>query len=272
MRRLPEMACRSVPGEGGTVRADTLRNVRETQHPILGLLPGGTAVTTNRYDYPVHECERGRRCSARARDVDTGEWVGAGVERSGTLCRACENELFADIRALPGDIPALEAALTVRTRTGSGPKISRTAELPVPLNLAADALLTEIHEEAARWARRLPGEGDDLAVICRNLGTLADLAPRRFIIWYPHPDGGDDTREVVYDGVDAILRLSELHRRADRMLGNDTPKTSRLTDPCHVCGRTMLLANLSTDLIRCLSCNNCWSQDEFARLNEEIPA
>ncbi|WP_280265360.1 hypothetical protein [Nocardia wallacei] len=218
-----------------------------------------------------HECRQGRRCKARVR-ADDGSWHGTGVERAGTLCRPCEEHAFADIRQLRDDWLLLAAARTDQTHTAGGPKVTRSAELPVPIRLAVDTLLALITEEAYRWAQRLPGEDDDLTVIITHLGTLADLPAQTVTVWIPHPDGGDDIGETVMDGVDAVLRLSALHRRAVRVLGLDEAKDNRLREACHVCGLHTLSASVRTNLIRCHACRNVWDQDEFARLNNPMVA
>ncbi|WP_156959453.1 hypothetical protein [Nocardia sp. BMG51109] len=204
--------------------------------------------------------------------ADEGSWQGAGVERPDTLCRPCEEHAFADIRQLRDDWLLLSAARTEQTRAGGGPKVSRSAELPVPIRLAADTLLTQITEEAYRWAQRLPGDGDDLTVITSHLGTLVDLPPQAVTVWIPHPDGGDSIGETVMDGVDAVLRLAALHRRAVKALGLEEVRDNRLNEVCHVCGMAALTASVRTNLITCHACRNVWDQDEFARLNNPLVA
>lgn len=226
---------------------------------------------SNRQDGPEHECRQGRRCKARLRDAES-RWHGAGVERPDSLCRPCEEHAFADIRQLGDDYYLLNAARTEERSRLSGQKVSGSSERPIPIPLGIDTLMTEIVEESARWARRLPGEGDELAVIGANLGTLVDLPPQELTVWVPHPDGGDDITRIVLDGVDAVLRLSKLHQRAMTALCLETPKDQTLHEPCHVCGRAMLTASLRTNLITCRGCRNVWHQDQLARLNNPLAA
>lgn len=219
---------------------------------------------------PEHSCRQGRRCKARVRDAE-GEWHGVGVERPGSLCRSCEAHAFDAIRQLPDDYDALGASRTEQRSKVSGPFVTGSSERPIPIPLGIDTLMTEINEETARWARRLPGEGSDFTVISSALGTLVDLPPQKITVWVPHPDGGDDIGETVLDGVDAVLRLSRLHERAVSALGL-TDATPWLAEHCHVCGLRALTANMRDATIHCRSCRNVWDQDEFARLNNPLVA
>jgi hypothetical protein len=221
---------------------------------------------------PEHECRQGRRCKSRTRDAE-GKWHGKGVERADTLCRSCEEHAFADIRQLQNDYRLLGAAFTEGQSHVIGPKVSGSTELPIPIPLAVDTLMSDINEETARWACLLPREGDNFTVICSALGTLVDLPPHIVPVWIPHSDGGDSIGETLMDGVDAVLRLSNLHRRAITVLGLEPDRDERLEgEHCHVCGLAALTSSLRTQLITCRSCHNVWHQDVFARLNNPVAA
>lgn len=228
---------------------------------------------------PEHECRQSRRCKARGRDGE-GEWHGAGVEDAGKLCHPCEEHAFADIRRLAEDYLDLIPARTEVQSTVSGPKVSGTGERPIPIRLGPDTLMSELDEETLRWARQItrgaPIPDDNCyAVLCSNLGTLIDLPARSYTVWVARPDGGDDFGAEVLDGVDAVLRLSRMHHRAQSMLGL-TEVTAWLRESCHVCG----LRTLTTDmrdgveetLINCRNCRNVWHQADFARLNNPMMA
>ena len=217
---------------------------------------------------PEHECRQGHRCKSRIRDAG-GKWHGAGVERGGTLCRSCESHAFNDIRRLDDDWSLLEAVRLQQGSHVSGPKVSGSSERPIPIPLGINTLLTEFTEETTRWANRLPGAGSGLTLICSSLGTLIDLPPQLMSVWRPHPDGGDDITYATLDGVDAVLRLSRLHHRAQSALGL-IETTAWLNESCHICGYRMLTMALEHELIQCRNCRNCWHQDEFARLNNPL--
>lgn len=222
---------------------------------------------------PEHQCRQARRCKARVR-TDDGEFHGAGVERPNSLCRACEEHAFAAIRELSSDYGALATERAEERSTASGPKVSGSSELPVPIALGIDSLMTEFSEESARWARRLPGEdpyevGDCLAKICASLGTIVDMPPRQFTIWVPHPDGGDGFGTTVLDGVDGILRLANLHQRAMTLLGI-AETTTYLRDPCPHCARKALAVSKDQSLVTCKGCRIVWDSPRFALLSNVL--
>lgn len=226
---------------------------------------------------PEHECRQGRRCKSRVKN-DEGEFRGAGVERPGSLCRPCEDAAFEAIRQLGDDYGQLQYARTDKRVTGSAPRVSGSMERPIPIQVAPDALMEEIDDEALRWTLRIT-HGDDLpsdarsrvrrciAILGANLGTLVDLPMQVVTAWFPYADGGDWDGRVELDGVDAVLRLARLHERAVNMLGLDEAKLMWLRESCHVCGLAALTMDPQGELITCRSCRNVWHQKEFARLN-----
>ncbi|MFC9432722.1 hypothetical protein [Nocardia sp. NPDC057030] len=227
-------------------------------------------------DQPEHQCRQGRRCKARVRD-DDGEFHGKGVEGPGTLCRPCETDAFEAIRCLRADYEALRIARTEVRSHISGPKVSKSSERSIPIVLPVDTLMSDISLETLRWAVRItrgnPIPDDDcFAVLCANLGTLIDLPAQQVTVWVPLADGGDDTARAVHDGVDAVLRLAALHQRARKLLGLDEPRIQWLRESCHVCGYCTLTSSIADATITCKTCQNCWDQDEFARLNNPLLA
>lgn len=222
---------------------------------------------------PEHECRQGRKCKARVKN-DEGEFHGAGVERPNTLCRPCEDNAFEAIRQLADDYNQLAGATAEERSTTPGPKVSGSSELPIPIPLGIDSLMTEINEEAARWSRRLPGDdpyevGDCMSKICANLGTIVDMPPRQFTMWTPHPDGGDSFIATVLDGVDGVLRLANLHRRAQAMLGI-TETTTYLSDPCPHCARKALAVSADQERVTCKGCRIVWDSKHFALLSNVL--
>jgi len=231
---------------------------------------------------PEHECRQGRKCDDRIRDA-AGEWHGAGVERPDTLCQYCEKRAFDALGQLWDDYKSLEAAIVEPRGRVDGPKIRKTADRKIPIPLDVDSLMMAIDDETLRWAIRvtkgdpLPGTPRDrvrqcVRILRSSTGTLVDLPRRRVAAWMPYPDGGDYDGLLELDGVDAVLRLADLHRRAQSTLGLTESKTERLNDPCHVCGLALLMMDISESIIKCRGCWNCWSEEEFARLNNPMAA
>lgn len=234
---------------------------------------------------PQHQCRQGRRCKDSVPHPD-GELVGAGVERPDSLCRACEQAGFAAIGELADDYRALAVAVHRPRGRIDGPKITRTAERAIPLPLDVLTLMDAIDDETLRWTLRIT-HGDPLpmsagarvarcvAILSANTGTLVDMPRRRVTVWLPHPRGGDVDGLAEFDGVDAVLRLAALHHRALTTLGLTEPPMEKLRDICHVCGHESLVANVAAPadtVIKCRNCRNCWSQEEFTRLNNVLVA
>ncbi len=227
-----------------------------------------------------HRCRQGARCRARVRDGD--EFVGAGIERPG-LCRACEESAFASIARLADDYVALDGSLSEpRDGAEQGPYVRRSSEYGVPIRLDCDVLGTAIVTELIRWTRAvgfdedLPGKTADcvrkcVSLLLTRLGTLVDLPVRRRPELMPHPQGGDYLGAVEMDGVDAVLRLAELHRDAQRALGVSETRTL-LSDPCPAagCGRRTLAASPDQQTVTCLHCRTTWPKEHFALLGNVL--
>lgn len=229
---------------------------------------------------PQHLCRQGRRCKDSVAHPD-GELVGAGVERPDSLCRACEQAAFDAVRELWGDYCQLACAITQpRGRVDDGPKITRTAERSIPIPLDVDTLMTAIDDEALRWAVRIT-RGDSLPtypplrvwrcvkILSANLGTLVDMPTGVVAAWFPYPDGGDWDGRKELDGVDAVLRLAQLHHRARSVLGL-VDVTTWLAESCHVCGLRTLTVEVEQSTVKCRNCRQVWDQDEFARLSNPL--
>lgn len=222
-----------------------------------------------------HECRQGRWCKARHRAED-GAFVGRGVERAGTLCRACEDSAFGDIRRLFDDYGQLDAARAEDRTAVAGVKVSGSSTPSIPIPLAVDTLMDDIDTEAYRWAV-IVTRSDDMpahpyrrvrqcmTALCANLGTLVDLPTQRVAAMFAHPDGGDWIGALELDGVDAVLRLSKLHHRALTVLGVGET-TTFLRDPCPHCGRKALAPTKDQQYVTCKGCGIAWDSEHFAHL------
>lgn len=222
-----------------------------------------------------HSCRRGKRCAARTRNK-ANEWVPAGTERPNTLCPPCEDIAFEAISNLQTDWGQLEGSITAKRVVDTGPKVLTSQSHPSPIRLDVDALQNDIETELIRWARILtrgdefPGKSRDciaatFTVVTSRLGTLVDMPVREIVVMESHPDGGDYLQRILMDGVDAILRLSQLHYRAEHVL-QTRPVKIWLTDPCPACGRKALNASKDQSRITCQGCRAVWDKDQFVRL------
>lgn len=177
--------------------------------------------------------------------------------------------------------------------------MSSEQSIPIPLDI--DTLRTAIDNELQRWHNRLTG-CDPVPVnpracvqqchriVCSRLGTLVDLPVAEYTVNVPLHDGGDDLERWEMDGVDAVLRLAELHRRTETVLGvADVVQWMR--QKCHVCGLKALVLTIAPptqgvtdgagrkvdpppadDMVKCRSCHNAWTYEQFVRLNDPLVA
>ncbi|CAM3952494.1 hypothetical protein NONI108955_01135 [Nocardia ninae] len=227
-------------------------------------------------DEPIHECRQGVRCKSRIRD-DEGCWHGSGVERPDALCRSCEEAAFASIRQLYDDWLLLEAAKLQPPPKDRAPKVTHSTPYSIPIRLDIDTIQSGIEDETLTWARILT-RGDPVptqrqkcvqkcvTIVAANLGTLVDQPWRRRWRMAPRADGGDELIHVGVDGVDAVLSLSDLHRRAREVLGLNETRIW-LPDPCHLCGVKALTSSPDQQTVTCQACRASWAKEEFARLN-----
>lgn len=226
---------------------------------------------------PDHYCRRGRRCKTRTRNGT--EYVAGMIEKPG-LCSPCEQSGFDAIAQLDADWLRLDHALA-NVSKGNAPKIGGTNEHPIPLRLDAEALSTAIVVEVVRWARVVTRGNEDLpdhtgrcvarcvTILRTGTGTLIDQPRRTYSDLTPLPDGGDEVVRIDLDGVDAVMRLHDLHKNARHTMG-DIETRIWLPDPCHVCGRKALSASKDQARITCQACRNVWSKEHFARLNDVL--
>ncbi|KQU30328.1 MULTISPECIES: hypothetical protein [unclassified Rhodococcus (in: high G+C Gram-positive bacteria)] len=230
-------------------------------------------------DTREHECRQAGRCAARQRDQNNTMHP-AGTERPNTLCPTCEEIQFDAIHHLADDWSQVEAQYCVPATAEQAVLVTASRPNPIPIRLDVDALLNDIETELHRWARILT-RGDDFpmrswpavkathAAITSRLGTLIDMPSREITIMEAHPDGGDYVQRTTMDGVDAVLRLSRLHMRAEHVLQTKAVRIW-MQDPCPACGRKALAASKDQSRITCQGCRAVWDKDQFARLGSVL--
>lgn len=227
---------------------------------------------------PNHKCRRGTRCKTRTRTAD-GKVHGGGIERPG-LCDPCEDTAFTAINELASDWDRLDNSLSA-VSSGGVPQIGGTNAYPVPIRLDVESIRAAIETEVIRWARVVTRGNIELpahigrcvtrcvATLRTHTGTLIDQPTRTYTDLEPLPDGGDRIIRVDLDGVDAVLRLADLHKRAVRAVG-ETDTRVWLPDPCPHCGRKTLAPSKDQSRVSCHSCRIVWDSDHFALLSNVL--
>lgn len=226
-----------------------------------------------------HICRQGRRCKSRVRD-DEG-YKGGGVERPDSLCRPCEESATSALWHLADDYRSLNGALTMaRVGADQGVYAKRQPGSPSLIRLDAESTMAAIEDEAIRWTLRIT-KGDPLpampservqrcvAILRANTAALVALPRQRVAALFPHPSGGDWQGAEELDGVDAVLRLAELHKRAQNVLGLDE-RVMWLPTKCHLCDLRAVAASADQLTVKCHGCRAVWSSEEFARLNNPL--
>lgn len=250
----------------------------------------------------THRCYRGERCTE-------WEWVedpagGPGLARVGReinttsgLCLACVRHTERALAELPRDYTELHLMLGRGMGAAAGEPVSRSRELPVPLRLDVEAVLSAMLAETTCWAEAVaeplnvawdstlvdhhtrPGVAMQRA--CQLLaGALSPLLAVRDwtrMVWLP--DGWGALPEAR-DGVDGAVTLLELHHQARRVTGM-TRLRHRMPVPCpnrvpRPCERMTLIRDDGDDYVYCTSCGVWYSHDEYlaytSALSRSVPA
>jgi hypothetical protein len=231
----------------------------------------------------------------RCRDYDHVAETPAVVEGRAVFCTPCEDGYARDVRMLTYDyvdlaqmqLPVLSQAMDTQTRGRGGP--------PMPMAGAPDALQAEIHYVLTLWESEVrirhrmartttavvgawhttvsnppprirPRPGAEVQRACDFLATRIEALGRiRAISVYPTgPD--DDPRDMA--GWEAVLHLSDLHRRSRAMLGR-THRTATVPGSCSDCGAELWRDEPRYEQdpcpVYCSGCGITWTYDEYER-------
>jgi hypothetical protein len=228
-----------------------------------------------------HRCAYEHRC--RDRVVIDGRKLGAVVEDERGFCRRCFGMVRAALREIEKDWDALGAAVGDHL-TGAEVHVSGSKDPPMPLNGTVMALRSTLSEwcEAALWMVAEPlgidvrqrhkakgwpvKDGPVVAqaarVLPENIKLLLEAETQPVAVWMPHATRWT-TKDL--DGHDVAMRLADLHREVNSVLGQTNPRV-RLALPCPAfdCGArgTMGIDNGTTD-INCTACGGTWTQAEY---------
>lgn len=182
------------------------------------------------------------------------------------LCQPEETAGLEAIQALPGDYAALQPLVWDKPSGGIG-TVGTPFGPTVPINLAADELANEIAYTAVVWEItvrervRLSEAPDQQAAagyrdLCRAATILA--AHYSVLLALPSTDHVDyHERLAVADGVEAILALTALHRRA-RIHAGITSPTTTVPGLCGECDRPGLQHRDGADTVYCRYCHAEW--------------
>lgn len=188
------------------------------------------------------------------------------------LCQRHETEGLDAIRDLYTDWADLQPLVWDKQRGGLG-AIGGKFGPSEPINYAAAALAGEIAYTAVVWEIAVRDRarlsevnldhwptGDDLARAVRTL-----TAHYSVLIATPITDQMDyDDKPASADGIDAILALVALHRRARSMIGLSSRETT-VPGMCSVreCGREDLRHRDGSNTVHCAGCRATWTWDEY---------
>lgn len=190
------------------------------------------------------------------RPDENGDWQRTAATR--TFCDRCEHRIADVLRDLPGWYVNLHVHLG--DASVGGEKVSGSRSAPVPLNLEVEALIADLEGTLVSWENALraawgwPAKMDPAGppgvrfqATCRWLG--AALTP---LLAFP---GGDAAGQELLD----------LGARCRRMLG-ETRLVHRLPAPCPSCDFVTLQREDGDDEVRCTTCRRTWTAGEYERL------
>lgn len=233
-------------------------------------------------DDQTHRCRRGGRCSDHERLPD-GSRLGSRINHEDGLCTSCEKQVVRAISELPRDYTEL-ALLLGKAGSGAGDKVSGTRELPVPIRLSIEALMTRIVHESQCWAESVaekmridwdtqhardsrPGVVLDRAcsLLAKAPSALLALQPTTHVVWGRDEDGDDTWEDEERDGVEGALLFLDLHHQA-RSYAGLTRLVERKTVPCPRCDAQALTHESGAELVVCGACGREYTLDEYDKL------
>jgi hypothetical protein len=202
------------------------------------------------------------------------------------LCQPHEVAGLEAIGRLPRDWSDLEPLIwdkgAARHDTGRIDSVFGPTE---PIDIGADALARELVYTACVWEIAVRAQASLWDAPNQHaMGGYQDLAraSRTLVAHYPvllsidrHEHMGYDRKPAVMDGVDAVISLTSLHRRAHNKVGF-TRMTHEVPGGCGNCGRETLRHKdpdgREQDDVFCALCHWTCSWDVYVDVMQEIPA
>lgn len=237
---------------------------------------------------PYYKCIDDSGCGNR-HDETVITLLGARIEAVRGLCPRCERRTVAGIRSLGADYDGLCALARSGVTASAGEVVAASRELPIPINLAADALAYQIYQEVTTvveplaerlnvdWdAMRCPGVvrryrgapaysrevlfSKALALLSNALPVLLMLPVSTYALWR------DGARVYVdMDGLAVAGALLALHRAARGMLGV-TRYVQQLPMRCPRCRVSALTRPAGTSGVYCDYCHVSYTDEDYQEM------
>lgn len=234
----------------------------------------------------THNCLANSLCRAATTQKDTttgkSKRIGATTEKPNTLCRRCFSAIRVAVEDLPQDYADLSEEIGERQRA-EGEKVHFTSDPASPLDLGKDELMGEIRRGLADAARRVttitgahPANNNVWGysqLLSNNLHALINSPAEPEEEWCGNGESVQtrnaetgrieyrpNTRITMRNGIEAGLRLVDLHSRAQSKLNATTNGLRKLPigmPGCNECGEI-----LYTDGTRvvCRACARDWTE------------
>lgn len=247
----------------------------------------------------AHRCASGRTCvNADVREFDpiTGRPIRKGaVVADEPLCRGCMMRLESAVNHMLDDYDRLSDAIGDSV-AGGGDKVHLTRDAAIPLNTAAEALMSRIHDSTTRAAEMVAAEMNmtgrawppnqrlalDRAVkmLAPTLQVLIYIEPQAHHVWDRIPSGddgwdqnGQPTTIVELSGLDMARELVEINRLVGVQLGKSRLR-HHFSMPCpaydykkrRYCGAMTVGRDDGADRVNCSTCGTAWTEVEYGFL------
>lgn len=187
------------------------------------------------------------------------------------LCQYHETAGVDAIQALPDDWSDLQRLIAQKPDLGMSASGPAPFGPTVPLDLHADALAREIVYTVLLWEEVVRDRAglsdvasDPTPVFVQATRAAKTLAAHYSVLLALGPTDHEsyERQETVADGVDAVVTLAALHRRARARIGV-TSRVYALPGSCPDCGWEALRHRDGGDDVWCEHCRAVWPWDEY---------
>jgi hypothetical protein len=185
------------------------------------------------------------------------------------LCPPHEAAGLDAIGALPGNAVDLSPLIWEKLRIGGLAAVGAPFGPTEPMNLTVDALVLEIWYALEQWAEIV---GDRVGLADADFYAAGRLVAHYTALMCvpPWPVARYDRRITDMDGLDAILWMTDLHRRAVWHVGN-RGQTKNVPGACVGCGHERLQHRNGADTVWCAHCRAVMTWDAYVDAIELVP-